>query len=249
MIVRVKHVIAGAIAISFSILGAPLWLASGDFRGQLFLLYFLLLVSFVFVGPLNRPRVLRFRSLANLLGGILPLASLFLPYAYLGGDPWYLLGYGAVSHGEPQVIIVGSILTFFSSFGMIVTIAGVWNGTYAPIFCSAFGCPPLTLGPGYWLGWSGATVSLLGRSWIPLPKSVEGRKIAGSILFPVGLVVAILGGLFTSASYNDFGQIPLLVIVFTTIGFLLSGVGLGLFFRLESRTMSRIRRALQKPLG
>ena len=156
MIVRVKHVIAGAIAISFSILGAPLWLASGDFRGQLFLLYFLLLVSFVFVGPLNRPRVLRFRSLANLLGGILPLASLFLPYAYSGSEPWYLLGYSAVSHGEPQVIIVGGILTFFSSFGMLVTIAGVWNGTYVPIFCSAFGCPPLTLGPGYWLGWAGS---------------------------------------------------------------------------------------------
>ena len=248
MIVRVKHVIAGAIAISFSVLDAPLWLASGDFRGPLFLLFFLLLVLFVFVGPLNKPSVLRFRNLANLLGGILPLASLFLPYAYLGGDPWYLLGPSAVSHGEPQVIIVGSILTFFSSFGMLVTIAGVWNGTYVPILCSAFGCPPLTLGPGYWLGWAGATLSLLGRSWIPLPKSVEGRKIAGSILFPVGLVVAILGGLFTSTSYNDFGQIPLLVLVFTTMGFLLSGVGLGLFFRLESTTISRIRRALQKPL-
>jgi len=248
LIVRVKHVIAGAIAISFSILGAPLWLASGDFRGQLFLLYFLLLVSFVFVGPLNKPSVLRFRSLANLLGGILPLASLFLPYAYSGSEPWYLLGPSAVSQGAPQVIIVGSILTLFSSFGMLVTIAGVWNGTYIPTFCPAFGCPPLTLGPGYWLGWAGATLSLLGRSWIPLPKSVEGRKIAGSILFPVGLVVAILGGLFTSASNNDFGQIPLLDLVFAIMGFLLSAVGLGLFFRLESTTISRIRRALQKPL-
>jgi hypothetical protein len=246
--VRVKHVIAGAITISFSVLDAPLWLAGGDLRGRLFFIFFILLVSFLFIEPLNQPSVLRFRSLANLLGGVLPLASLFLPYAYSGSEPWYLLGPSAVSQGAPQVIIVGSILTLFSSFGMLVTIAGVWNGTYIRTFCPAFGCPPLTLGPGYWLGWAGATLSLLGRSWIPLPKSVEGRKIAGSILFPVGLVVAILGGLFTSASYNDFGQIPLLVLVFAIMGFLLSGVGLGLFFRLESTTISRIRRALQKPL-
>jgi hypothetical protein len=146
------------------------------------------------------------------------------------------------------VIIVGSILTFFSSFGMLVTIAGVWNGTYVPTFCPAFACPPLTLGPGYWLGWAGATVSLLGRSWIPLPKSVEGRKIAGSILFPVGLIIAILGGLFASSSFNNLGQTSLLVPVFTIMGFLLTGVGLGLFFRLESTTLARIRRALQKPV-
>jgi hypothetical protein len=246
--VLVKHVLVGAIAISFSVLDAPLWLAGGDFRGRLFLLYSLLLVSFIFVGPLNKPRLLRFRSLANLLGGILPLASLFLPYAYLGSEPWYLLGPSAVSHGEPHVIIVGSILTFFSSFGMLVTIAGVWNGTYVPTFCPAFACPPLTLGPGYWLGWAGATVSLLGRSWIPLPKSVEGRKIAGSILFPVGLIIAILGGLFASSSFNNLGQTSLLVPVFTIMGFLLTGVGLGLFFRLESTTLARIRRALQKPV-
>jgi hypothetical protein len=212
------------------------------------LLYFLLLVSFNFVGPLNKPRVLQFRTLANLLGGVLPLASLFLPYAYLGSDPWYLFGSSAVSHGEPQVIIVGSILTFFSNFGMLVTIAGVSNGTYVPIFCPAFGCPPLTLGPGYWLGWTGATVSLLGRSWMPLPKSVEGRKIVGSILFPAGLIVAILGGVFNSAWFNSFGQALLLSIVFVVPGFLLSAAGLILFFRLESTTMSRIRRALQKPL-
>jgi len=245
---RVKHVIAGVVAISFSILDAPLWLPGGDFRGRLFLLYFLLLVSFVFVGPLNKPRVLRFRSFANLLGGILPLASLFLPYAYLGSDPWYLLGPSAVSQGSPLVIIVGSILTFFSGFGMLITIAGVWNGTYIRIFCPAFGCPPLTLGPGYWLGWTGATISLLGRSWMPPPKSVEGRKLVGSILFPAGIIVAIFGSLFMSTWFYNFGLASLLGTVFILPGFLISGAGLILFFRLESPTMSRIRRALQKPL-
>lgn len=248
MTVLVKHVIAIAIAISFSVLEAPLWLAGGDLRGRLFLLFFLLLFLFLFVKPLNKPRVLQFRSIANLLGGIVPLASLFLPYAYLGSEPWYLLGSSAVSQGEPQVIVVGSILTFFSSFGMLVTIAGVWNGSYILIFCSAFGCPPLTLGPGYWLGWAGATVSLIGRSWMAPPKSIENRKLVGAILFPAGIIVAILAGLFTATWFYNFGQALLLTTVFIVPGFLLSGAGLILFFKSESTTLSRIRRALQKPL-
>jgi len=236
------------VAISFSILDAPLWLGTNDFRGQLFLLCFLLLVSFVFVGPLNRPRVLRFRSLANLLGGVLSLGSLFLPYSFSGGDPWYPLGYSGVSQGGPQLVVVGSIITFFSGFGMLVTVVGLWEGSSARYLCSAFGCPPVTLGPGYWLGWTGAIVSLLGRSWMPLPKSVEGRKLVGSILFPAGIILAILAGLFTSSSFYNFGQVFLLTTIFILPGFLISGVGLILFFRLESPTMNRIRRALQKPL-
>jgi len=51
----------------------------------LFVLFPLLLVSLLFIKPLNKPSVMRFRGLANLLGGILPLASLFLPYLFLWG--------------------------------------------------------------------------------------------------------------------------------------------------------------------
>ena len=83
---------------------------------------------------------------------------------------------------------------------------------------------------------------------MPLPKSVEGRKLVGSILFPAGIILAILAGLFTSSSFYNFGQVFLLTTIFILPGFLISGVGLILFFRLESPTMNRIRRALQKPL-
>ena len=55
----------------------------------LFVFFPLLLISLLFVKPLNKPSVMRFRGLANLLGGILPLASLFLPYLFLGDYPWY----------------------------------------------------------------------------------------------------------------------------------------------------------------
>jgi hypothetical protein len=91
-------------------------------------------------------------------------------------------------------------------------------------------------------------LSLLGRSWIVLPKSVEGRKVLGSIMFPAGVILAILGVLLPYDLFNEFGPTVVRSPVFIFTGFLLSGVGLSLLFRLESTTIGRIRRALQKPL-
>jgi len=247
--VLVKHVLALVILIPLYVFALPISLAGGDLVPKLFSLFPVLLVSLLFVSPLNRPRVLRFRSLANLLGASLPAVSLFLPYSFVGGYPQYSFGPWAVSQGVPHLILVGSVLTFFSRFGSIVTFAGLLDSSSGPMyFCSAFGCPSFTLGPGYWLAWAGAIVSPLGRSWPPLPKSVEGRKLAGSILFPVGLIVAIPGGLFASAWSNYSGQAFLLVPIFIFTGFSLSGVGLSLFFRPESTTIDGIRKALQKTL-
>jgi len=91
-------------------------------------------------------------------------------------------------------------------------------------------------------------LSLLGRSWIVLPKSVEGRKVLGSIMFPAGVILAILGVLLPYDLFNEFGPTVVRSPVFIFTGFLLSGTGLNLLFRRESTTISRIRRALQKPL-
>ena len=235
------------ILIPLSVLALSAWLIGGDPVAKLFTLFPLLLVSLIFVKPLNTPSVLRFRGLANLLGGSLPLASLFLPYLFLGSYPWYPLGSDAVSQGVPQLIVVGSILTFFSRFGVLVTIVGLWDGSSVVIPCPIFGCS-LTLGPGYWLGLTGAAMSLLGHSWIAVPKSVEGRKLLGSIMLPVGLIVAILGVLLPYDWFNEFGPTSIRSLAFVFTGFLLSGAGLNLFFRLESTSISRIRRVLQKPV-
>ena len=235
------------VAVSFSFLDALFWTSSGDFRGQFFLVCFLLLVLFPFVGPLNSRRVLRFRGIANVLGGVVPLASVLLPYAYRGNGPWYLFGSGVISPGT-QAIIIGSIVTLFSGFGMLVTIPGVWTATFTQFFCTASGCPPITFGPGYWLGWAGATVSLVGRSWMPLPNSAENRKLVGATVFSGGVIVAILAVLFTSSWFNYLGESFLLGTVFIASGFLIGGVGLIMFLGLQSTTLGRIRRALQKPL-
>jgi len=246
--VLVKHVLAIVILIPLSVLALSAWLIGGDPIAKLFTLFPLLLVSVLFIEPLNKQSVLRFRGVANLLGGALPLASLYLPYLFVGSSPWFPLESGAVSFGVPQLIVVGSILTFFSRFGVLVTIAGLWDGSSIPIFCPAFGCPPLTFGPGYWLGWAGATVSLLGRSWMPLPKSAENQKLVGATLFSAGVIVAIFAGLFTSSWFYYFGGSFLLGTIFIASGFLISGVGLIMFLGLQSTTIARIRRALQKPL-
>ena len=248
MKVLVKHVLAIVILIPLSVLALSAWLIGGDPIAKLFTLFPLLLVSVLFIEPLNKQSVLRFRGVANLLGGALPLASLFLPYLFVGSSPWFPLESGAVSFGVPQLIVVGSILTFFSRFGVLVTVAGLWDGSSIPIFCPAFGCPPLTFGPGYWLGWAGATVSLLGRSWMPLPKSAENQKLVGATLFSAGVIVAIFAGLFTSSRFYYFGGGFLLGTIFIASGFLISGVGLIMFLGLQSTTIARIRRALQKPL-
>jgi len=245
--VLVKHVLASAVLIPLFLLVVLVWLSGRDPMAGLFVFFPLLLVSLLFVKPLNKPSVMRFRGLANLLGGILPLASLFLPYLFLGDYPWYPLNSYEVTQGVPQQIVVGSILTLFSRFGVLVTVAGLWDGSSVVIPCPLFGCH-FTLGPGYWLGLTGATLSLLGRSWIVLPKSVEGRKVLGSIMFPAGVILAILGVLLPYVLFNEFGPTVVLSPVFIFTGFLLSGVGLSLLFRPESTTISRIRRTLQKPI-
>jgi hypothetical protein len=245
--VLVKHVLGLVILIPLSVLALSAWIAGGDTAVKLVTLFPFLLVSLLFVKPLSRPSVLRFRSLANLMGGILPLASLFLPYSFLGGDPWYAIGPWASSLWVPRLIVLGCLLTFFSRFGAVVTVAGISVWHTPMFFCSANGCPPYTVGPGYWLAWAGSTVSLFGRSWIALPKSVEGRRFLGSIMFPVGVMLAIFGVLLPYPWYDNYGPVFLFP-VFMVPGFLLGGAGLSLFLRPESTSMDRIRKVLQKPL-
>jgi hypothetical protein len=248
--VLVKHVLALAILIPLYVSSSPILLVYGDPEAKLSVLFPVLLVSLLFVNQLSKPSVFRFGWLANLFGGFLPIVSLFLPYSFSGSLPQYATGPGAVSQGLPHLILIGSLLTLFSKFGSIVTFGGLLD-SYAnrPMyFCSAFGCPPYVFGPGFWVAWAGLFVSLLGRSLIAFPKSVEGRKFLGSILFPFGLIEGVVGGLFASVWFNNSGPTIILVLIFTCTAFLLSGTGLNLYFELKSTTLTRIRRLLQKPL-
>jgi hypothetical protein len=221
----------------------------------------LLLVLVVFVKPSNEPSILRFRGIANLVGGGLPLLSLFFPYRFYGGYwPWYPLDPGPVSEGIPQLILLGCLMTFFSRFGVIVTVAGldIWSST--PILCPLPGCPPIVVGPGFWLAWAGVIVSLIGRSWIVFPRNLLRQKFLGLIMLPAGLIVAVLGGVLLPYSWStdkfgmvlDLGPffIPRYILspTFEAIGLLFSGAGLILFLGLGSTTASQIQRALQKPI-
>jgi hypothetical protein len=64
----------------------------------------------------------------------------------------------------------------------------------------------------------------------------------------MGLILAILGFLFLYAGFDSFGPNLILTLVLVVAGSMLSGAGLNLYFRPETTTLSRVRRALQKPL-
>ena len=78
----------------------------------------------------------------------------------------------------------------------------------------------------------------------------ERRRPEGSGFHNVssGSDIGNLGSYASLQLLNEFGPTVVRSPVFIFTGFLLSGVGLNLLFRLESTNTSRIRRALQKPL-
>jgi len=215
-----------------------------------FTIFPLLLLWTFFVTPLNKPRVVQLRPIANAVGGILPIASLFLPYSYLGDTPWYPFGPGGISQGVPQLIIVGSILTFLSNFGSLVVLGGLAEWSTQIFFGPACFNPCFSpvLAVGYWLAWCGSMLSLLGKSWTVLPITREGQKLLGLIMFPTGLISIILGFVLATSYAVEFGPIYSLVFVLNPLGFLLMGAGLSLFFGLNSTTLARFRKALQKPV-
>jgi hypothetical protein len=247
--ILVKHVLALAILIPLYVFSLPDLLWPGDIEAKLFELFPVLLVSLVFVDQLRKP-IAGFRVLGNFLGGCLPMVSLFLPYSFSGGYPQSPFDSWAVSQGIPHLIVVGSLLTFFTRFRSVLTFAGLLEAysNHPRYFCSALGCPLYVTGPGFWVAWAGVFVSLLGYSLIVYPKNAEGRKLLGSILLPVGLIVAISGGVFTSVWFNSSGPAIILTLILIVSGLLISGAGLTLFLGFKSTIMTKIRRVLQKPL-
>jgi len=67
-------------------------------------------------------------------------------------------------------------------------------------------------------------------------------------MFSMGLILAIMGVLFLYAGFDQFGAALVIRSVLVVAGLLMVGAGLNLFFQLESTIITRIRRALQKPL-
>ena len=109
---------------------------------------------------MGQKRLLVVRSLLNVVGGILTFSSIALPWLLVNGNPLY-----AVQLGMFPFLLIGGTISLFSRYGGLLTLAGnlVFSIGGVTFNCPAGGCY-IVSGPGGWLAWAGAAVSLAGRS-------------------------------------------------------------------------------------
>ena len=154
-----------------------LWVQGLDIGARITFLYTLLLLAvslFDWKGQIRAPFN---RAAIGWAGGVMMIASIFLPWRGVSLDlESSLLDPGSISWFVPQLIAIGGILSIASRFGGLVTMAGVWDFLSIPIFCPANGCPTVLLGPGFGLALAGIGVSLLGKPLnLPLQLRLHGR--------------------------------------------------------------------------
>lgn len=116
-------------------------------------------------------------NMSNLMGGGFTLVSLALPYSIIYGAFPQLIAW-QLANAEigvtVQLIIAGGVITLFSRYGTILTVAGLFRFTFTPFLYDRtliLGSPYFALGGGFWLAWAGTVISLAGRSWtLPFPR-------------------------------------------------------------------------------
>ncbi len=135
---------------------------------------YVLFLSAMTVFEWNRPLGPRLASVLGLAGGTMTIVSIVLPWRILGGTyVSSLIDPGFESWFVPQMIVIGGLASILSRFGGLVTAAGIWDFMSVPIFCNTLnGCPPISMGIGFWLGLAGLGLSIAGR---PLNLPVRGR--------------------------------------------------------------------------
>ncbi len=116
------------------------------------------------------------RRVLNLVGGLITMASLALPWAVIGGSTtvsvfqpnsfvWFV----------PWMILAGGIASMVSRYGGLVTIAALVAYAVSPpiYFVSTVGSATTgAYGIGFWLAVVGAGSSIIGTSWsLPFPPS------------------------------------------------------------------------------
>jgi len=145
---------------------------------------------------LKHPLVIFGRRISNLIGGLLTLISLVLPWYFIdnfGPYPSHTYSAFEVASSNPRAEIVpwlllfGGTVSILSSVGAVLSIFALLLSTGSGIFlnnvpptCPSTGCilPTGHAEIGYWLAWVGAVISLIGRLWNPPPllgKIFRGR--------------------------------------------------------------------------
>jgi hypothetical protein len=106
------------------------------------------------------------RPLLNLIGGILTLGSLLLPWTIIRGSyPVSVFQPNEFVWFVPWMILAGGLASIFSRYGGLVTVTGLILYFVSPplYFLSTIGSPaPNSLGIGFWLAVIGAGSSIVG---------------------------------------------------------------------------------------
>jgi hypothetical protein len=116
------------------------------------------------------------RRLLNLVGGILTLGSIAIPWAVIGGNITVsVFQPNAFVWFVPWMILAGGTTSIVSRYGGLLTIAALVSYSVSPpIYFLSTGGPAITsvFGIGFWLAWVGAGLSIVGASWsLPFPPS------------------------------------------------------------------------------
>lgn len=168
---------------------------------------------------------------SNRVGGVLTLASVLFSWLIVSQDQGvsvFCCPFDVVAV-VPWFVIAGGALSFASRYGGVVTTVGIATyGTFPPAPHFLHSLIPYNFGPGFWLAWAGAMISLLGSSSnfrtltarLPMPLRVA--------IPPFGTLLVVFGGL---ALYSEL-IVPVpaglltasIAIMFT--GFLVTLVGL-----------------------
>jgi hypothetical protein len=134
--------------------------------------------------------------LSNLVGGSLVLLSTLLPWIIVGPNLQFLFLSSGPAWVALVLVLVGGVVSLRSRYGGLVTTLGLvtyllFGGTVPR---SSFYPVEYSFGPGLWLAWLGAPITLLGLSSNSSTLSLELPNPIRWLIPPLGTLLAVLGG-------------------------------------------------------
>jgi hypothetical protein len=132
--------------------------------------------------------------LSNLAGGSLTLLSTLLPWIIAGQDLQFLVLSSGSAWMALAFVLVGGLVSLRSRYGGLITTLGlVAYLLFGPIPRSSFFPAEYSFGPGFWLAWLGAPITLLGLSSNSNTLSLEPPRPIRWLIPPLGTLLAVLG--------------------------------------------------------
>ena len=133
--------------------------------------------------------------LSNLAGGSLTLLSTLLPWIIVGPDLQFLFLSSGSAWVALVLVLVGGFVSIRSRYsGLMTTLGLVTYLLFGPFPMSSFFPAEWSFGPGFWLAWLGAPITLLGLSSNSNTLSLELPRPIRWLIPPLGTLLAVLGG-------------------------------------------------------